>query len=241
MADNRDYIELVKHAQLGNRESLDALAERVRGRLYAYIYRIVLQEHLAQDIVQETMLEMFKVLGKLERADRFWPWLRGIAFNKLRRHYAEEKHRRTVPMSKQEKPEGGSGESHAGLANLVAEEMKQVVVSAMAELKPQYRKVLAMRCYEEMEYSEIAELMGCSELGARVMFCRAKKALHKQLSRKGFGKGFLVTALVLFGKITARCNPALDDDVSCTFGVNQIQPLRCGLRPLKQQSDDYAR
>ncbi|MHC4482071.1 MAG: hypothetical protein ACYSW4_00840, partial [Planctomycetota bacterium] len=54
----------------------------------------------------------------------------------------------------------------------------------------------------------IAELMGCSELGVRVLFCRAKRALQKELSRKGFGRGFLLTALVLFGKMTAPSEAA---------------------------------
>ncbi|MHC4544983.1 MAG: RNA polymerase sigma factor [Planctomycetota bacterium] len=208
MDECRDYIELVRQARLGSRESLNTLAKLVRGRLYAYVYRIVLREHLAQDIVQESMLEMFKVLGKLERAERFWPWLRGIAFNKIRRHYMEEKHRRAVPVSKLQNPRRGCTEGQAGLAKLVSEELKQVVISTMGELKPRYRKVLVMRCYEEMEYSEIADLMGCSELSSRVLFCRAKRALQKHLSRKGFRKGFLVTALVLFGKMTAPSEAA---------------------------------
>ncbi|MHC4160045.1 MAG: RNA polymerase sigma factor, partial [Planctomycetota bacterium] len=61
MDQGREYIELVKQAQLGNRGSLDNLAELVRGRLYAYIYRIVLRDDIAQDLVQESMLEMFKI------------------------------------------------------------------------------------------------------------------------------------------------------------------------------------
>jgi len=73
MDENKDYIELVKQAQLGDGESLDSLAGLVRGRLYAYVYRITLEEDLTQDIVQESMLEMFKVFRDLERSDRFWP------------------------------------------------------------------------------------------------------------------------------------------------------------------------
>ncbi|MBW8038844.1 MAG: RNA polymerase sigma factor [Planctomycetes bacterium] len=221
MDEDKDYIVLVKQARLGSRESLEALAKLVRGRLYAYVYRIVLREHLAQDIVQESMLEMFKVLGKLQREDRFWPWLRGIAFNKIRRHYTEEKHRRAVPVSKPRKSRGGSTGGQAGLTNLVAEELKQVIISTMGELKPRYRKVLVMRCYEEMEYSEISELMGCSELSSRVLFCRAKKALQKQLSRKGFRKGFLMGALVLFGKITAQSEAAAAG-VSITAAATKV-------------------
>ena len=203
MGDNKAYIKLVRQARQGSRKSLEKLAAEVRGRLYAYVYRIVLRDDLAQDIVQETMLEMFKIFGKLEREDRFWPWLRGIAFNKIRRHYTKQQRHRTVPMSSIPEPQVRQASSESGFANLVTEELKQVVVASMQKIRPQYRKVLTMRCYEEMEYAEIAELMGCSELSARVTFCRAKKSLQRHLSRNGLAKGSFVTALVIFGKITA--------------------------------------
>jgi len=204
----RSYIKLVSQARRGDRASMDKLAGQVRGHLYAYVYRIVLRDDLAQDIVQESLLEMFKIFGNLEREDRFWPWLRGIAFNKIRRQYTKQQRRRTVPMSSIPEPALGAKSSEAGLANLVTEELKQIVLASMQKLKPQYRKVLSMRCYEEMEYSEIAELMGCSELSARVMFCRAKKSLQQHLSHNGLGRGALVMALVLFGKMTAPTEAA---------------------------------
>ena len=208
MDEQSNYIELVEQAQLGNRESLDDLAGLARGRLYAYVYRIVLQDDLAQDIVQESMLEMFKVLGNLERADRFWPWLRGIAFNKIRWHHRQKQRYRQVPISNIKEPGDEQKDGQTGLAKLVSEELKQIVFAAMGELKPRHRKVLTMRCYEEMKYSEIAALMGCSEVGVRVLFYRAKRSLQKALSRKGFGRGFLLMALVLFGKMTAPSEAA---------------------------------
>jgi hypothetical protein len=65
-----------------------------------------------------------------------------------------------------------------------------------------------MRCYDRMPYSQIAKVMGCSELGARALFYRAKKALAKKLSCYGMGKGALLAALVLFGKLTATSKEA---------------------------------
>ncbi|MHC4913203.1 MAG: RNA polymerase sigma factor [Planctomycetota bacterium] len=211
MDQGREYIELVKQAQLGDRGSLDDLAELVRGRLHAYIYRIVLRDDIAQDLVQESMLEMFKILDKLQEAELFWPWLRGIGFNKIRHHCKREKRRRMVPISSfvdGDWPERESSGSGTGLANLMGKELRQVVFNVMRMLKPQYRMVLSMRCYEDMEYSEIAELMECSELSVRVLFCRAKKAMYRQLSRRGFGKGALLTILALFGKMTAPSEAA---------------------------------
>ena len=53
-----------------------------------------------------------------------------------------------------------------------------------------------------MSYAEIGELMDCKELRARVLFFRAKRSLRQQLSRRGYRKGLLLPALVLFGVVT---------------------------------------
>ena len=82
-------------------------------------------------------------------------------------------------------------------------ELSEVVVDAMARLRLSYRNILTLRCYEQMSYAEIAALMGCKELRARVLFFRAKHSLGRQLSRRGFGKGALLTALGVFGLLTA--------------------------------------
>ncbi len=207
MSHSVDYRELVVKAQHGDDESLNRLSEDVRQRLYTYVFRLTMREELSQDIVQESMLEMFRFLDKLERADRFWPWLRRIAMNKVYHHYRREKARRTVSMS--ESGYQGVGEQgHEGLANLVTQELKQIVRDTMVHLRARYREVLVMRCYEDMDYAQIAEELGCSEFNARVLFFRAKKSLAKQLSRRGLGKGALLTALVVFGKMTAPSEAA---------------------------------
>ncbi|MHC4432298.1 MAG: RNA polymerase sigma factor [Planctomycetota bacterium] len=71
-----------------------------------------------------------------------------------------------------------------------------------------HKAVLVMRCYDGMTHSEIAESLGCSEFSTRMLFLRAKRALQRELSRNGFAKGSLLTALVLFGKITAPSKAA---------------------------------
>jgi len=72
-------MELVRQAQCGDKECLDQLAQQARERLRTYVYRLTQRDDLTQEIVQETLFEMCKVLGKLKRTDRFWPWLYGIA------------------------------------------------------------------------------------------------------------------------------------------------------------------
>jgi RNA polymerase sigma-70 factor (ECF subfamily) len=195
-------IELIRRAQNGDRQCLEQLAGQVRERLRTYVYRLTQKDDLAQEIVQETLLEMCKVLGKLKNNDRFWPWLYGIAVNKLRRHYRTEQTQKRLAVASA-KRKGRLKDRQDGLENLVSEELKQIVSGAMKKLRTRHKAVLIMRCYDGMTHSEIAESLGCSEFSTRMLFLRAKKALQKELSRNGFGKGTLLAALVLFGKMTA--------------------------------------
>jgi RNA polymerase sigma-70 factor (ECF subfamily) len=207
MNKNGDFSQLVRQAQVGHKESLDRLAEIAQERLYEHVYRITLRSNLAREIVQESILEMFAILGKLKNADGFWPWLRGIAFNKIRHHHRYLRRRKTVSLSEIGYEPFGK-DKRDGLAELISEELKQIVTAAMSNLRPRHRTVLTMRCYDEMAYSQIAQLMGCSEFAARMLFCRAKKALGKQLSHRGLSKGALLLALTVFGKMTASSKAA---------------------------------
>ena len=202
-----DYIQIVELAQRGDKPSLDRLAGIAGERLRVYVYRLTQDNDLTQEIVQESLLEMCKVLGKLQRADRFWSWLYGIATNKLHRHYRTEKALQHAAAS-EERRRGSMKERQGGFENLVSQELRQIVSTAMQKLRTRHKAVLIMRCYDGMSYSEIAESMGCSEFSTRMLFMRAKQALQKELSHNGFGKGSLLAALVVFGKITAPSKAA---------------------------------
>ena len=108
-------IELIRKAQLGDKDSFNRLAELAREPLRIYVYRLVLDNNITQDIVQERLLEMIKILDKLKRRDRFWSWLYGIALNKIHRYYRTERRRKIMPISemghghaKESKQEDGS-------------------------------------------------------------------------------------------------------------------------------------
>jgi RNA polymerase sigma-70 factor, ECF subfamily len=220
MSEQLDLMELAQRAQQGDKVALDRLAEIAAKRLRVYVYRLTLQDDLAQDIVQETMLEMMKILGKLKRTDRFLPWLYGIATNKLRHYYRSEATQRRATASKSER-ERPIESREDGLQNLLGQELKEIITTAIQGLKTRHRAVLIMRCYDGMSYAEIAESMDSTEFGSRMLFIRAKKALEKQLSRNGLGKGTLLSSLVLFGKMTAPSEAAAAE-ISITAATTNV-------------------
>jgi RNA polymerase sigma-70 factor (ECF subfamily) len=207
MEESIDYVGLVQQAQLGDKECLNHLAEAVRERLYAYVYRYTLADDMTHDIVQESILKMLEALGELREAGQFWPWLYKIALNNIRLHHRKERQHRTNPD-----PDMNNSQKHKDsqevIAGVVYQEFRETVFAAMQELKPEHRSVINMRCYDQMQYSEIAKVIGCSEFAAQKLFFRAKNSLKKKLSRHGLGKGSLLMALVLFGKLTAPSEAA---------------------------------
>ncbi|MHC4647239.1 MAG: sigma-70 family RNA polymerase sigma factor, partial [Planctomycetota bacterium] len=210
-ADNINCFELFRQAQLGNQESSDSLAGLTREKLFVYIHRCTLDYNLAQDISQETVLQMIKSLKKLkfDSTESFWSWLYRTAMGKVLHHFRDR--RNTVNMSalnREHLIQYASQNHPDGLKELINKELVEAVVEAMAGLKLRHRNILVLRCYERLSYSQIAAILGCSELAAQSLFYRARCLLGRRLSKRGFGKGMLLPALGLFGSLTAPADAA---------------------------------
>jgi RNA polymerase sigma factor (sigma-70 family) len=198
--------ELVRQAQRGNKECLDQLAERVREQLYGYIYRLTLDYDLTQDLLQETILCMLQSLNQLEYPEQLWHWLYRTALGKIQHHNRELKSKRGLERSEEEQMRihhQATADFNDGLTELLRKELSDAVFRAMKRLKLKYRNILLLRCFENLEYEEIAEVLNISELQSRVLFFRAKTSLRKQLASDGLGSRYFLLALALFGLATA--------------------------------------
>ena len=211
MDTENDFAQLVRQAQLGDRISLDRLAEGARQRLYAYIYRLTLNHDLAQDLLQETLLKMVENIKELEYPERFWGWLFRTAMGTVQHYYRDLAREQAIEfssVSRKRLSQYLSEDRDDGLNRAMRKELSETIVDAMARLRLTYRNVLMLRCFEQLSFAEIGEVMGCKELRARVLFFRARHSLSRQLSSRGLGKGLLVTALGVFGLLTAPADSA---------------------------------
>jgi RNA polymerase sigma-70 factor (ECF subfamily) len=198
--------ELVRLAQLGDQQSLDRLAGAVAPRLQAYIYRLTLNYDLAQDLLQETLLKMVERIKELRQPECLWAWLFRTALGLVQHYYRDRAREQAVTFSaasRKRLTEYLSGDHEDGLSYAMRRELCEATVDSIAGLRLTYRNVLSLRCFEQMSYAEIAEALECKELRARVLFFRAKRSLSRQLLRRGFAQGLLVTALGFFGWLTS--------------------------------------
>jgi len=211
MTEQQTWIKLVSQARRGQENAMSVLAQKAEGPVRAYVYRVTLDADLTEDLSQEVLLQMVKSLDDLHRAEHFWPWLYRVAQSKIQQHYKAKQRRLSMADTafyRSFVEHRGRVHENDGLHDLIQSELSMKVMLAMKRLKQQYRAVLSLRCYEQLSYADIAVAMDCSEVGARVLFFRAKQALRKQLGHQGLEKGVLLTCLGLFGRLTASAEAA---------------------------------
>ncbi len=228
MSIDGSLTQIVRQAQLGDKESVAHLAEVARQRLFPYIYRLTLHQDLTQDLLQETLLKMVENMETLREPDHFWNWLFRTALGVVQHHYRAETKARALQFSALDPgrfSQYAAADHGDGLNYVMRQELSEAVATGIAQLSLAYRNVLVLRCYEQMSFAEIADLMGCKELRARVLFFRAKYALRRRLAGAGFGKSLLLTGLMLFEILTAPKEAAAGTVTAASLKVGVIGSL----------------
>jgi RNA polymerase sigma-70 factor (ECF subfamily) len=201
-------LTLIQSAQQDQEDSRSLLTELTEQIVYPYVYRLTFDYHLAQDICQETLIEMLKSLPKLDypSAKSYCAWVYRTALSKVQRHYRQQGRQRRFTMSSQSTFYGVSQNEATTTSDqvdrLVNKELFDAAVRAMKSLKLTYRNILTLRCFDGLSYEEIALIDGSSQLACRLRFYKAKKALKQQLARRGFNRSYLLPALTLIGTVT---------------------------------------
>lgn len=210
MNNNVEVYELVAQASMGDRSCMEKLLLVTRPRIFAYLYRLTVDYHAAEDILQQVQMEIVQSLWRIQKPNLFWPWVYKTAWGMAQHHFRELKKKPSVSLSefqddtllpKETNPE------ELGIdptRKIEYQELLEAIVKSIGKLRLKHRNILTMRCYENMSFAEIADFLECSESSARVSFFRIRRKLRNQLRGRGFKAGLLLAGLSLFGTATAR-------------------------------------
>jgi len=226
-------IQIIRQAQDGDRQSLSAVAEQVQQKVNTYIYRLTLDYHLTQDLTQETVLEMINSLGQLElpHVNGFWAWVFRTALGKVQHHFRPQGPRRLAQKTTSDMAalECHMAKHGNAVNTLIRKELRKAVMSAMKTIKLKYRNILVLRCFDNLPYSQIAVILGGTELQARLLFFRAKRSLKSQLERHGLKRDSLLPVLSIFagltlgtGKKVAAGETVLASSLETGFGIGVL-------------------
>ena len=157
---------LLEQYQQGNREAVSQLLERHTRRVRDYIRMMVKENDVADDLTQEVLIKVVKVLdeGRYTDKGRFLPWVLRIAHNRVLDYFRAQKQNKTVS-------ESSAGFDILGSKNfaepsieesIILDQRAEEVRALVEELPDEQREVVKMRYYEGLSFKEIAEQTGVS-------------------------------------------------------------------------------
>ena len=184
-------IDLVKLALAGSQDAYGDLLVRYQRPVLSLVRRMVGNPSLAEDLAQEVFLKAFRALDSFDQRRKFSSWLFKIAHNtaidQLRRRQLD-----TVPL---ETPDPNEPDLMAVLPDSGIEtpegraqrrDLAGAIEAAVANLKPIYREVVALRYQEGLAYDEIAEITDLPLGTVKTHLFRARKAMVAWLESEGW-------------------------------------------------------
>lgn len=166
----------------GDKQGLVEIMELYSDSLAAFINGFVHDESAAEDLMQDTYLELIIRECSFRGESQFKTWLFKIARNKAIDHI--RKNRRIIPVDDSFvfSPESGESVEQA----VIDSETNASIRSAMAKINPLYAQVLYLSFFEGMSNAEIASVIRKSKRQVEMLAYRAKDSLKKALEKEGF-------------------------------------------------------
>ncbi len=177
-------VALVRRARDGEYGAFEQLFERHRALVYRFAYQMTGRRDDAEDMVQEAFVRAYQNLHRYRDEAKFTTWLLRIVSN-LCTDQARMSHRRTA--LEQQEAAGALdwmtiGETEDPIHNLETDRRTEVLRRALSALPAHHRSVIVLRDLEERDYTDIAQILGCTMGGAKLRVLRARRALKERIT-----------------------------------------------------------
>jgi RNA polymerase sigma-70 factor (ECF subfamily) len=184
---------LVLQAQKGDMPAFEELVARHRDKIYARAYSMMRNEEEAIDLSQEAWVKAWQRLAQFQGDSSFATWLTRIVINLCLDQIRRQKRQRAESIEAMDEDSGGVERQMEPIITnpterLERDELRKRIDEAMGKLSSEHRTVLVLHEFEELEYKEIAKVMGCSigTIMSRLFYARRRLAsLLQDLKAKG--------------------------------------------------------
>jgi RNA polymerase sigma-70 factor (ECF subfamily) len=183
--------KLVDELRAGGENAFDNLLDVYGTRLYNFASRMCRNAEDAKDVLQETLISVFRSLKDFRGESPFRTWLFTIAANACRKMKRKGKFEPEEELSLDEFMPRAPGQApKPDIADWTQNpeelffraELKAVVDAAIADLPPKYRVVLVLRDLEQFSTEEVAGVLGLSPEAVKSRLHRARLVVRERLS-----------------------------------------------------------
>ncbi len=183
----RSDVQLMLGVKAGDDASFELLLQRYRIPLVNFLHRMVRDAALAEDLAQEVFLRVYRARKQYAPSAKFTTWLFRIANNVALNAIRDGRHRK-VELSLDEPP----GDDDRALEvpdgcpsaeqRMIESSRSTMIRQAIFKLPEKQRAAVLLHKYQEMDYDQIAKILGCSESALKSLLFRAYETLRAELA-----------------------------------------------------------
>jgi len=178
--------QLMLRVRDGDGASFSLLLEKHRSSVIHFLYRMVQDFAVAEELGQEVFLRVYRSRATYEPTAKFTTWLFRIATHLALNWLRDGRHERAQERLDAEKDGAPvlqvSDRKPSVESRMVFEVKLNEVRGAIASLPDKQRAAVLMHKYDEMEYSQIAGVLSCSESAVKSLLFRAYETLRARLA-----------------------------------------------------------
>jgi RNA polymerase sigma-70 factor, ECF subfamily len=182
--------ELMLRVRAGDETSFGLLLERHRGPMVHFLYRMVQNQAISEELAQEVFFRVYKSREKYEPTAKFTTWLYRIATH-LALNWIRD-NRKTKGQQSLDQPvvDGQNGAMERQVTdgapsaeqNLVRQVRMREIRAAVQSLPEKQRAAVLMHKYDGLGYSQISKVLACSESATKSLLFRAYETLRVRLA-----------------------------------------------------------
>ncbi len=193
LAEQKALADLAGRCLAGDAQAWEQLAKSQHRRIYGICYRFTGSQSDAEDLSQEAFLKMYKNLASFDpEKGSFTTWLTTLTRNLLVDNYRRSRLERVSDSldegfegeedgpTKAERLTDGSKSQEQHVAGL---ELKAQIQEALKQVSPDLREAVILRDLEDMDYKEIAEILGVPQGTVKSRISRGRSELARLLKR----------------------------------------------------------
>lgn len=182
--------DLARDAAEGDRDAFAALVNRYQQPVIRFCYRMAGSTADAEDVAQETFVNLYRSLGRLRRECAFstvvFCYARNAMLNHLRGAGRRRRHLQAFQREHAEPASAALRPDHRAQAADAA----AMLEAGVAALQPEFREVFVLREFQGVDYQGIADIVGCPVGTVRSRLARAREQLRGHLAGM-YGDGAL--------------------------------------------------
>lgn len=183
-------LELIRAINAGDEERFAELVEKYQEKIYNFSLRMLKDPEDAEDVVQDTFINVLRYLKDFRFETKFRNWLykiaRSVCIKKQRRSkFAPEKELSLdeyIPARGEEYPRQVPPWASAPLDALLNEELAGALGDAISDLPEKYRSVVILRDMEGFDTQETAQILNITTANVKVRLHRARMFVRDKLS-----------------------------------------------------------